>query len=233
MRNTLRIISFQLATLAICLSPALAQNDDWHNRHGGPNGPAGRPPGPPPGHPAGPPPGPVRPPPGQQAGPGYRPPPGQPGSWGHGPPGGWGHGPSGPPGGGWAHGPPPGWAHGPPPGPGFRPPGFAGGYRPYPGADTWRTGAWRREWHDGRFGWWWAVGPSWYAFDAPVYPYPAYTASVEIVPPPTILVEPPAPLPPGPAPTQFWYYCQDPAGYFPYVSSCNGGWQEVSANPTR
>src|ERR1700730_900290 len=29
---------------------------------------------------------------------------------------------------------------------------------------------------------------------------------------------------------QNWYYCSDPAGYYPYVSQCNTGWQAVPAN---
>jgi hypothetical protein len=30
-------------------------------------------------------------------------------------------------------------------------------------------------------------------------------------------------------PTQTWYYCSDPAGYYPYVTQCNAGWQAVPA----
>jgi len=37
---------------------------------------------------------------------------------------------------------------------------------------AWVHGAWHRDWHDGRFGWWWNVGPSWYFYTQPVYPYP-------------------------------------------------------------
>ena len=29
--------------------------------------------------------------------------------------------------------------------------------------------------------------------------------------------------------TQYWY-CDDPAGYYPYVQQCNTGWQTVPAN---
>ena len=31
----------------------------------------------------------------------------------------------------------------------------------------------------------------------------------------------------SPSPAQYWYYCSDPAGYYPYVSECNTGWQAV------
>jgi hypothetical protein len=27
--------------------------------------------------------------------------------------------------------------------------------------------------------------------------------------------------------SQTWYYCSDPAGYYPYVGQCNTGWQTV------
>jgi hypothetical protein len=30
--------------------------------------------------------------------------------------------------------------------------------------------------------------------------------------------------------SQTWYYCSDPAGYYPYVTQCNNGWQAVAAN---
>jgi hypothetical protein len=31
-------------------------------------------------------------------------------------------------------------------------------------------------------------------------------------------------------PAQYWYYCSDPAGYYPYVTQCNTGWQTVPAS---
>jgi hypothetical protein len=30
--------------------------------------------------------------------------------------------------------------------------------------------------------------------------------------------------------SQAWYYCSDPAGYYPYVTQCNTGWQAVPTN---
>jgi hypothetical protein len=30
--------------------------------------------------------------------------------------------------------------------------------------------------------------------------------------------------------SQIWYYCADPAGYYPYVTQCNIGWQAVPAS---
>lgn len=87
----------------------------------------------------------------------------------------------------------------------------------------WRRGHWVHGHHARRFGWWWVVGGVWYWYPTPVYPYPnPYTPSVIVqVPPPT----PAQPQPP------MWYYCEQPAGYYPYVPTCPGGWQAVSATP--
>jgi hypothetical protein len=29
--------------------------------------------------------------------------------------------------------------------------------------------------------------------------------------------------------TQYWYYCQNPAGYYPYIQQCTTNWQPVPA----
>lgn len=91
------------------------------------------------------------------------------------------------------------------------------------GAREWRGGHWEHGWHGSHFGWWWIVGPTWFYYDVPMYPYPVY-------PYPPVYSAPPAP-PSGPPPAQYWYYCRDPAGYYPYVSQCPGGWQAVPAEP--
>src|SRR5262245_46413585 len=33
-----------------------------------------------------------------------------------------------------------------------------------------------------------------------------------------------------PSAGQTWYYCSDPAGYYPFVTQCNTGWQAVPAS---
>ncbi|MGC9185416.1 MAG: hypothetical protein ACP5GC_08225 [Thiomonas sp.] len=95
----------------------------------------------------------------------------------------------------------------------------------------------------------WSVGvglPVYYgAYGAPWYPgwgggwydrwddpFPAYGWSTWS--PPVVVERQPVvvqSLPPGPAPQSFWYYCQSPAGYYPYVSVCPGGWTTVPATP--
>jgi len=32
-------------------------------------------------------------------------------------------------------------------------------------------------------------------------------------------------------PNQFWYHCTRPEGYYPYVKTCPGGWEQVPAHP--
>ncbi len=81
------------------------------------------------------------------------------------------------------------------------------------------------------------VGSPWYPgwggwYDRWDDPYPAYGWR-EWSPPVVVERQPVVvqSLPPGPAPQSFWYYCQNPAGYYPYVSVCPGGWTPVPATP--
>ncbi|HTX54221.1 MAG TPA: hypothetical protein VMD08_12465 [Candidatus Baltobacteraceae bacterium] len=59
-------------------------------------------------------------------------------------------------------------------------------------------------------------GPYPYAYP---YYYPPAPVVVQQAPPP-VVVQPPA----EPA---YWYYCQNPQGYYPYVQSCPHGWMKV------
>ena len=73
---------------------------------------------------------------------------------------------------------------------------------------NWQGGGWRHESHGGRFGWWWVVGPDWYFFDYPVYPYPdLYT--------------------PFGAPIGWWYWCDPYQEYYPFVTYCPVPWESV------
>jgi hypothetical protein len=87
----------------------------------------------------------------------------------------------------------------------------------------WRNGHWARTRHDGRMGWWWVVGSSWYFYPLPVYPYPNPWE-----PAPVPEVSPTLTTPP---PTAYWYYCEAARGYYPYVPACAGGWTPVPATP--
>lgn len=89
--------------------------------------------------------------------------------------------------------------------------------------ERWRGGRWWHGRHEGRLGRWWLVGGLWYFYPTPVYPYPDPYR-------PPIIVN--APVPPvEPAQPQFWYYCANPRGYYPYVTQCYSTWQRVLAAP--
>ncbi len=90
----------------------------------------------------------------------------------------------------------------------------------------WRGGRWLHSWHGGVYGWWWFVDDGWYAYPEPIYPYPAYVPGTEGYGPP-----PPPPGSAGPAPSQLWYHCDAPDGYYPYVKTCKGPWTPVPATP--
>jgi hypothetical protein len=53
-------------------------------------------------------------------------------------------------------------------------------------------------------------------------PWPYYS-------PPPVVVQPSSTtyLQQGPAAPTYWYYCQSPQGYYPYVTQCPGGWLTV------
>ncbi len=100
---------------------------------------------------------------------------------------------------------------------GFHGSGFHGSFAGlHNGFDGGRGGHWYHGWHGGRYGWWWAApGLAWPYYDYPgwgSYPdYDYYDYS-------------------QPYASQTWYYCSDPAGYYPYVTQCNTGWQAVPAS---
>lgn len=98
--------------------------------------------------------------------------------------------------------------------------GFRGGdIRRFPDHDVgvWRSGHWVHGEHTGRRGWWWVAGGIWFFYPVPIYPYPD-----PYMPP---LIE--APLAPG-----YWYYCDDPPGFYPYVAECHMPWHAVAPGDT-
>jgi len=85
-------------------------------------------------------------------------------------------------------------------------------------------------------------GPSWYPgwpyYGAPYSPYyypPFYAYPPAVVPvpssPPTYVERP------GQSPVEggqrYWYWCNDPRGYYPSVRECPGGWTPVAPQPAR
>ncbi len=88
---------------------------------------------------------------------------------------------------------------------------------------------------------WWGSpfyhpNPYWYA------PPPVYYSSPPVVysspPAPTVYVEQTpaasAPAPQAAAPAaNFWYFCRDPEGYYPYVKECKSQWEPVAPQPAK
>jgi hypothetical protein len=100
--------------------------------------------------------------------------------------------------------------------------GGGGGW--HGGGGGWRGGGWG--W---RGGWW---GPGWgYPYYGYPYPY-AYPYGYPADPPPGMGESSPQTYLQQETPAQqFWYYCQGSQGYYPYVSECPGGWQQVAPQP--
>ena len=80
---------------------------------------------------------------------------------------------------------------------------------------------WGPYWGPGWYGGYWGAPPV--VYSAP--PQPTVYVERNDVPPPVQAAAPQAQssLAPG-----FWYYCREPAGYFPQVESCRGAWEQVA-----
>ena len=78
------------------------------------------------------------------------------------------------------------------------------------------------------------VGPGlWWPGLWEPYPYYPYYS------PPPVVIQQPQEIYVQPAPqadvTDYWYFCPEPQGYYPYVKACPKGWMRVvpSANPPK
>jgi hypothetical protein len=82
---------------------------------------------------------------------------------------------------------------------------------------SWQGGSWRHAWHNGHYGWWWFVGNLWFFYPAPIYPYPLYVGAADYYDYYDYYG----------APAYYWYHCENPLGYYPYVQQCDGPWEPV------
>ena len=134
---------------------------------------------------------------------------------------------------------------------------WSGGGGGWHGGSGWHGGGgWRggSGWHGGCWGcggWWWGgvgVGVAltapwwgWPYWGAPYYGYYAYPAygvyDGYYAPDPAVYVEPARPAAPTYAPSApggvTWFYCTQPAGYYPYVQSCSKPWVRVVPDATQ
>ncbi|MEP7180705.1 MAG: hypothetical protein ABI886_00790 [Betaproteobacteria bacterium] len=128
---------------------------------------------------------------------------------------------------------------------GYRHGGYAGGYygRGYYGRG-WYGGWWGPSVgvYFGGPGYWGGWADPWY-YGYPYaygYPYGGAPASVYVAPDAATTYVEPAPAPPAiaapqspAAPPTLWFYCTDPAGYYPYVQSCTNAWMSVDPKTVR
>jgi hypothetical protein len=73
-------------------------------------------------------------------------------------------------------------------------------------------------------------GPWWNGPAYPYYPYPYYSYPYYGGVPPVVQQDPQVYIQqPEPQAQQanYWYYCQNPQGYYPQVQQCPGGWMTV------
>jgi hypothetical protein len=72
------------------------------------------------------------------------------------------------------------------------------------------------------------IGPGWGQWWGPVYTYPYYAST------PVVVQQPPAeyiqPSTQSEEPN-YWYFCENPQGYYPYVKKCPNGWLKVVPSP--
>ena len=123
--------------------------------------------------------------------------------------------------------------------------GSGGGW--HGGGSNWHGGGWhgggygyRGGWYGGWYGpglglylggpgyWGWGAWPYPYAASYPVYSgyaasYPVYSTADVGASGSYISAAPD----PAANAANYWYYCTDPAGYFPYVQNCSRAWMQV------
>ena len=77
------------------------------------------------------------------------------------------------------------------------------------------------------------LGPWYYPPPPPAYYYPPYYYPPPVVyaPSPPAYVEQAPAVPAPPQAGQFYYYCRDSQGYYPYVRECPAGWERVPVQP--
>jgi len=109
--------------------------------------------------------------------------------------------------------------------------GHHGGY-PYRGY-PYRGHGGHNHGHGNSYSFW--IGGGWPGYWGPAYPryysyYPSYPYYYPYSAAPGVTAEQPQLSSPS-QDQDYWYYCQDPQGYYPYIKSCPGGWMKVVPEP--
>lgn len=88
--------------------------------------------------------------------------------------------------------------------------------------------------HGGHFGIYIDPWPTYYPYYRPYAYYPRYydyPAVVAVPYSPPQYIEREDDYAPSELDSNYWYYCNRPKGYYPYVRECRNGWQKVPAQP--
>lgn len=75
------------------------------------------------------------------------------------------------------------------------------------------------------------IGLGWPGFFYPPAPYYYPPLVVAPPPPPPVYIERERSPSLAPPPQNYWYYCAESRGYYPYVKECPGGWLQVVPQP--
>ncbi|KAF7962389.1 hypothetical protein AWV80_22365 [Cupriavidus sp. UYMU48A] len=73
--------------------------------------------------------------------------------------------------------------------------------------------------------------PGWWGYPYYGWPYPySYPAYYDYAPPTQYIEQ--GDGSDAPSANAWWYRCDQPSGYYPYVKNCPGGWHTVPAQPS-
>jgi len=97
----------------------------------------------------------------------------------------------------------------------------------------WRPGGYHSYYRSPGIGFY--FGSPWYPRPYFAYPYyPYFPPAVVTVPAnPPVYIERDPPPTNQQLPSGYWYYCDNPQGYYPYVNECPQGWRQVDPVPQR
>lgn len=91
--------------------------------------------------------------------------------------------------------------------------------------------------HGGGYGYGYGGGYGFYGYGGyyghGLYDYPFYYPPAVVIAPPStppVFIQQVQPQTVKPQ-ANYWHYCQNPEGYYPYVRNCPGGWQQIAPQP--
>ena len=103
-----------------------------------------------------------------------------------------------------------------------------GGGRHFGGGHGWSHGGYYSGIGLGLLGLGYGLGYYSRPYYSPYYAYPPAVIAVPVNPPVYIQQAPPVVQQ---YPSGYWYYCNYPEGYYPYVKQCPNGWRQVEPMP--